>query len=100
MGHPIGPSVPRLHPSPEICLSIEASDVVDPLVGSILHDPVSVDLSDDFFLSPPLEPVVTAALDDHGTVVSASDAAPDSAGVAVADCDELGDFLLDAVAWL
>jgi hypothetical protein len=91
---------------------MDVADVVDPLVGSILDDPASladVDVaaataSEDFFLSPPLEPVSGLAEsfdnDGHGTVVSASEGiAPDSA-VAIADSDELGDFLLDAVAWL
>lgn len=98
--------MPHLHPSPETCLSIDVADVVDPLVGSILDDPASVDIAEDFFLSPPLEPVAALADDRHfdsdqGTVVSVSDggAAPESA-LAVADTDELGDFLLDAVEWL
>ena len=98
--------MPNLHPSPETCLSIDVADVVDPLVGSILDDPASVGVAEDFFLSPPLEPVSALADDrlfdnDQGTVVSASEGggAPDSA-VAVADTDELGDFLLDAVEWL
>jgi hypothetical protein len=85
---------------------MDVADVVDPMVGSILDDPASLAdaaTSEDFFLSPPLEPVGLAESfdnDDHGTVVSASEGvAPDSA-VAIADSDELGDFLLDAVAWL
>jgi hypothetical protein len=91
-----------------MCLSIDVPDVVDPLVGSILDDPASVDVgvAEDFFLSPPLEPVSALADDrhfdnDHGTVVSAPEGGgtPESA-VDVADSDDLGDFLLDAVAWL
>jgi hypothetical protein len=92
-----------------MCLSIDAPDVVDPLVGSILDDPksVDVDVAEDFFLSPPLEPVTALLADDRhfdhdqGTLVSTSDGggAPESA-VDVADSDDLGDFLLDAVAWL
>jgi hypothetical protein len=109
MGRPIDPSqatLPRLYPSPEVCLSIDVPDVFDPLMGSILDDPASVDVAEDFFLSPPLEPVSDLADDrpfdnDQGTVVSASEGggAPESA-VDVADSDDLGDFLLDAVAWL
>jgi hypothetical protein len=92
-----------------MCLSIDVPDVVDPLVGSILDDPASVGVgvAEDFFLSPPLEPVSALLADeghfdhDQGAVVSASEGggAPESA-MDVADTDDLGDFLLDAVAWL